>query len=159
MSQGPTDKFVNVRRSIMNFMKDKDLAGARFIDARDQRQTSDIGKFARFTVQKDGARPAGPGRATGRTTKESLIVSVECYAPDITNGQPTPMDAADGIADAVSQALYRQNIQITDFAGSNTATGTYIQFHTPPIWPEMPAIKGWYRAAVRFPANWFAEQT
>lgn len=160
MSQYATDKFVNIRRSVMAYLNGAAL-GARLIDALDPRQSTDIGAaFVRVSLSEGPAVPAGPGASTrAGTTLRSIMVSCECYAPDITDGQPTAMDAAIALADATSAALYRHDIQIMDYAGIGTATGAYLQFHRPPVRPEMPSIKGWFRAALRIQANWFAEQT
>lgn len=161
MPQYPTDKFTNIRRSIIAFLFAADLGGVQVTDAKDMRVSSDAVKpFVRVSVRDLPALPTGPGRVTGSTsTKRTVQVVCECYKPDNTNGQATPVDAADALASLVGSALYKQNIQILDYDNAATATGTYLQFHRPPEYPEMPAIKGWYRSTTRIQANWFAEQT
>jgi hypothetical protein len=159
--QYPTDRFVNARRTVMVFLSQAAI-NARVIDALDPRQSTDVGgAFVRVSLSDGPAVPAGPGASTrSGTTLRSIMVSCECYCPDITDGQPTAIDSAIALADSVSAALYRQNIEIKDYAiPAATATGAYLQFHRPPVRPDMPSIKGWFRAALRIQANWFAEQT
>ena len=153
-----TNRLTNVRRTIMSFVMASDIGGVRIFDALDTRQTSDtLLPFVRLNLAEDAAANTGPHPNGGKSNLRTVTLTAECYVPDLTNGQPTPTDSALRIAEDVAGVVQNQNIEVLDFSvAPATGTGTYLQFHTPPRRPEMPPIKGWYRAAVRLSANWFA---